>query len=214
MSPEHPNASNDPDETTPDEVVPEVDGETSSDDAEDLTELFETVELEAEDIDARLEAILEEVPDPVVDALRQRDEYLDDLRRLQAEFENYRKRVVRQSEEAADRATAAVLERILPALDALDLARAHAGEPSDDVAKLLLSALGQIASLLRDALGKDGLDRIDEVGVEFDPAVHDAVAHDAAEEGDEPGVIVAEVLRPGYRLKGRVVRPAMVKVRG
>jgi molecular chaperone GrpE len=170
-------------------------------------------DIEADEIDARLEAILEEVPDPFADALRQRDEYLDDLRRLQAEFENYRKRVARQSDEVTDRATAAVLERILPALDALDLARDHAGEPVDETAKQLASALAQISSLLRDALAKDGLDRIDEVGVEFDPAIHDAVAHEPAED-DAHGVVVAQVLRAGYRLKGRVVRPAMVKVRG
>lgn len=170
-------------------------------------------DIEADEIDARLEAILEEVPDPFADALRQRDEYLDDLRRLQAEFENYRKRVARQSDEVTDRATAAVLERILPALDALDLARDHAGEPVGETAKQLASALAQISSLLRDALAKDGLDRIDEVGVEFDPAIHDAVAHEPAED-DAHGVVVAQVLRAGYRLKGRVVRPAMVKVRG
>ena len=170
--------------------------------------------VEGDDIDARLAAILEEAPDPVADALRQRDEYLDDLRRLQAEFENYRKRVARQADEATDRATAAVLERILPALDALDLAKDHAGEPVDATAQQLASALGQITSLLRDALAKDGLDRIDEVGVAFDPVIHDAVAHDQPTEGDSPGVVVAQVLRAGYRLKGRVVRPAMVKVRG
>lgn len=169
---------------------------------------------EADEIDERLEAILEEVPDPFADALRQRDEYLDDLRRLQAEFENYRKRVARQAEEATDRATAAVLERVLPALDALDLARDHAGEPVEETAKQLASALGQITSLLRDALAKDGLDRIDEVGVAFDPVIHDAVAHEPADGSDTQGVVVAEVLRAGYRLKGRVVRPAMVKVRG
>ncbi len=108
-------------------------------------------EVEGDDIDARLASILEEAPDPFADApdpfaeaLRQRDEYLDDLRRLQAEFENYRKRVARQADEATDRATAAVLERILPALDALDLAKDHSGEPVDATAQQLASALGQI----------------------------------------------------------------------
>jgi molecular chaperone GrpE len=167
-----------------------------------------------DDLDARLEAIFEEQADPLADALRQRDEYLDDLRRLQAEFDNYRKRMARQGEELTERAAAAVLERMLPVLDALDLARSHAGEPTDAVAAQLAEALGQIASLARDALAREGLERIDEVGVGFDPSVHDAVAHDPSEEGDEAGVVVAEVLRPGYRLKGRVVRPAMVRVRG
>jgi molecular chaperone GrpE len=169
---------------------------------------------EVDDLDARLEAIFEADTDPLADALRQRDEYLDDLRRLQAEFDNYRKRMMRQGEEVTDRAAAAVLERMLPVLDALDLARSHAGEPTDAVAAQLAEALGQISSLARDALAREGLERIDEVGIAFDPAVHDAVAHDSSEEGDEVGVVVAEVLRPGYRLKGRVVRPAMVRVRG
>lgn len=168
---------------------------------------------EADDLDARLEAIFDE-PDPLAEALRERDEYLDNLRRLQAEFDNYRKRVTRQSEELTERAAGAVLERMLPTLDALDLARTHAGEPTDPVAAQLAEALGQIATLARDALAKDGLDRIDEAGVEFDPLIHDAVAHDPADEGGPRGVIVAEVLRPGYRLKGRVVRPAMVRVKG
>lgn len=234
MSPDRSNSPNEPDEERADGAESANSGEASSDEAthdasrqessqeqhsggaieEELADLFGDSELEADEIDARLEAILEAAPDPLVDALRQRDEYLDDLRRLQAEFENYRKRVVRQSEEVADRATTAVLERLLPALDALDLARAHGEDATDEVARVLLAALGQISSLLRDALAKDGLDRIDETGVRFDPMVHDAVAHEPADDSDEPGVIVAEVLRPGYRLKGRVVRPAMVKVRG
>jgi molecular chaperone GrpE len=167
-----------------------------------------------DDLDARLEAIFVEEADPLSDALRERDEYLDDLRRLQAEFENYRKRMARQGEELTERAAAAVLERMLPVLDALDLARSHAGEPTDAVAVQLAEALGQISSLARDALAREGLDRIDEVGVVFDPSIHDAVAHDPSDDGEQVGVVVAEVLRPGYRLKGRVVRPAMVRVRG
>jgi molecular chaperone GrpE len=92
---------------------------------------------EVDDLDARLEAIFVEEADPLSDALRERDEYLDDLRRLQAEFENYRKRMARQGEELTERAAAAVLERMLPVLDALDLARSHAGEPTDAVAAQL-----------------------------------------------------------------------------
>jgi len=178
------------------------------------TESNESGSDEVDDLDARLDAIFVDEADPLSEALRERDEYLDDLRRLQAEFENYRKRTARQSEELTERAAAAVLERILPVLDALDLARSHAGEPADAVAAQLVSALGQISSLARDALAREGLERIDEVGVGFDPSIHDAVAHDPSDEGEQTGVVVAEVMRPGYRLKGRVVRPAMVRVRG
>src|SRR5271167_588873 len=121
-----------------------------------------------------------EVVDERSDVERQRDEYLDALQRLQADFENYRKRVARSSMDAADRA---------------------AGEAV---------ALDQARGLLLDALAKEGLERIDAVGVEFNPQVHDAVAH---VEGDD-GPVVDQVLRAGYRWKGSVLRPAMVKVRG
>jgi molecular chaperone GrpE len=189
--------------------------EAVADGAEDLADAkSEPGPNEVDDLDERLEAIFVEEADPLTDALRERDEYLDNLRRLQAEFENYRKRMARQGEELTERAAAAVLERMLPVLDALDLARSHAGEPSDAVAAQLAEALGQISSLARDALAREGLDRIDDVGVAFDPSIHDAVAHDPSDDDEQVGVVVAEVLRPGYRLKGRVVRPAMVRVRG
>ena len=161
----------------------------------------------------------------------ERDEYLDALRRLQAEFDNYRKRTARQQGELLERATEGLLERLLPVLDAFDLALAH-GEASSEGSSGADAAFVQIAALLRDLLAKDGLERIDAVGVAFDPAVHDAVAHlpadaetvvtggeaaaegAAAPPGATPSTVVAEVLRAGYRLQGRVLRPAMVTVRG
>jgi molecular chaperone GrpE len=149
---------------------------------------------------------------------RERDEYLDALRRLQADFDNFRKRTVRQQSEALERAGEAVIERLLPVLDALDLALAHAGERSETGPGDLEPAFVQIGNLLRDALAKSGLERIDGTGVEFDPTVHDAVAHVAPEDGagggadGATGPVVVETLRAGYRLKDRVLRPAMVKV--
>ena len=142
------------------------------------------------------------------DTERERDEYLETLQRLQAEFENYRKRVARSSEEAAVRSAGAIVVTLLPVLDAFDLALAHFnGSETDEAA-----ALVQARSLLLDTLRKQGLERIDEVGVSFDPQVHDAVAHD---EGDGDGVqVVDDVLRAGYRWKGSVLRPAMVRVKG
>jgi molecular chaperone GrpE len=67
--------------------------------------------------------------------------------------------------------------------------------------------------MLLETLAKEGLERLDAPGVEFDPVVHDAVAHAPAADGEEAGVI-DEVLRSGYRWRGRVLRPAMVRVRG
>jgi molecular chaperone GrpE len=142
------------------------------------------------------------------EAERQRDEYLDALQRLQAEFENYRKRMTRATDDAATRAAGDIVVKLLPALDAFDYAQAHFADTDSDEAK----ALAQTRGLLLAALAKEGLERIDAADVPFDPQVHDAVAHD--ETDNVQGPIVEEVLRAGYRWKGVVLRPAMVKVLG
>jgi molecular chaperone GrpE len=154
----------------------------------------------------------------------ERQEYLEALQRLQAEFENYRKRTIRQQTDVLSRASEGVVTRLFPVLDALDLALTHVGE-EEATASHLKDALGQINALLRDTLNQEGLERIDACGVPFDPTIHDAVAHvpvgeeTAPDDGtgappDGGGPQVVEVMRAGYRLKGRVLRPAMVKVRG
>jgi molecular chaperone GrpE len=128
-----------------------------------------------------------------------RDEYLDSLRRLQADFENYKKRIARQQLDAKDRAAEELVTKLLPVLDTFDLALAHAEQGVEPVYRSLM-----------DVLVPAGLERIEPVGQPFDPNEHDAVLH---EDGDsEPEVI--EVMRAGYRWKGRVLRPAMVKVKG
>ena len=139
--------------------------------------------------------------DPVASVERERDEYLDALRRLQAEFENYKKRMVRQQTETLERASQALVERLLPVLDAVDLARSHG--TSED--------LEQVAGALLDVLAKEGLERIDPVGQPFDPTEQEAVQHEPGE-GDDP--VVATLFRAGWRWKGRVLRPAAVGVKG
>ncbi|MEY2470104.1 MAG: molecular chaperone GrpE [Actinomycetota bacterium] len=130
----------------------------------------------------------------------ERDEYLDALRRTQADFENYRKRMQREAADARDAGAAALAGKLIDVLDTVDLALAH--DPSDAVA--------QIATALVETLGKEGLERIDAFGTPFDPELHDAVLH---EEGDGPAEVI-EVLRSGWRWRDRVLRPAMVKVKG
>ena len=156
---------------------------------------------------------------------RERDEYLDMLRRVQADFENYKKRMVRQQTDLLERAAEGLVVRLLPVLDAFDLARTHLEGEGSPESKALLQA----ASLLSDTLAKEGLERLDDHGAPFDPTRHDAVEHqpadadadadsaddeDAAAAAAHKGPVVSEVLRPGYRYKGKVIRPAMVKVRG
>ena len=154
------------------------------------------------------EDVTTEIVDERTDVERQRDEYLDSLQRLQADFENYRKRMTRSSSDAAVRAVGDVIVKLLPVLDAFDLAQAHFANVTSDEA----AALVQSRALLLDTLVKEGLERIDTVDVAFDPQIHDAVAHI---EGDTEGEqLIDEVLRAGYLWKAAVLRPAMVRVKG
>jgi molecular chaperone GrpE len=154
------------------------------------------------------------VLDPLEAATTQRDEYLDSLRRLQAEFENYKKRVAKQQAEQVSRAAASLVDKLLPVLDALDLATDHVGDNESDEAKALIAASG----LLQGVLAKEGLERIDPVGQEFDPNAHEAVGQVPAPDGAGPAAsgepVVAQVMRAGYRWHGTMVRPAMVMVQG
>jgi molecular chaperone GrpE len=129
----------------------------------------------------------------------ERDDYLEALKRLQADFENYKKRIIKQQTEHLERAAEGLVEKLLPVLDTFDLAIAHGGE-----------GLEKVQGQLMAALEKEGLERVDAVGKPFDPNEHEAVAH---EEGDG-GPVVSDVMRTGYRFKGKLLRPAMVKVKG
>ncbi len=133
---------------------------------------------------------------------RERDDYLDQLRRVQADFENYRKRVIGQQADVVERAAESLVQQLLPVLDACDAAVQHGAE---DVAP--------VQNQLVDTLTKLGLERLDPDGDAFDPNFHGAVMHEPGD-GDEDGPVVADVLRTGYTWKGRVLRPAMVKVKG
>lgn len=142
--------------------------------------------------------------DDVEDVARQRDDYLDALRRMQADFENYRKRVGKQQTDAIDYATGRIVEDLLPVLDACEAGIEHGDEGVTAVFTALLGALEKV-----------GLTRLDPRGEEFDPNIHEAVLHEPGDEDDDvEGPVVADVMRPGYIWKGRVLRAAMVKVRG
>ncbi|MFT5531182.1 MAG: molecular chaperone GrpE [Candidatus Poriferisodalaceae bacterium] len=128
----------------------------------------------------------------------ERDEYLDSLQRLQADFENFRRRSQSDSEQRVAAGTGRIAEALLPVLDACSAAMGQGIEGVDP-----------IASALSLALGKEGLERIEAVGAPFDPNEHEAVLHEAGDGGEQ---VVVEELRPGFRWQGRVLRAAMVKV--
>lgn len=145
----------------------------------------------------------------LTEAEARRDEYLDDVRRARAEFENYRKRMLREAQQMRAAGTAELAGRLLDVLDDFDRTLDAAQQSSDEGLKKGVELVyGKLVEVLRAA----GLRRIDEAGVAFDPERHEAVQQVAADEPvDEP--VVDEVLRPGYEMAGRVIRAAMVAVR-
>lgn len=138
----------------------------------------------------------------------ERDGYLEDLQRLKAEFENYRKRILREQTEVVSRASAGLVAALLNVVDNFDLAVAAAEETRDF--DKMLRGVEMVYGELKEVLGAEGLQPIDAKGKPFDPTLHEAALEVPGEEDGQP--VVAEVLRPGYMFKGRVLRPAMVKV--
>jgi len=166
----------------------------------------EVLDLEAlADADPRSKA---ELLGELVVAENKRDEYLDDLRRSHADFENYRRRVLREGAAQRDAGKADIAAPLLEVLDDLDRTLAAADDSSD---KDLAKGVALVASKVTTTLTRVGLERIEATGVPFDPNVHEAVQQQPADEPtDEP--VVVQVLRPGYRLGQRTLRPAMVVV--
>ena len=138
-------------------------------------------------------------PVDVAAVVAERDQYKDTAMRLQADFENFRKRSTAQAAGDVDRATGRLAEAFLPVLDAAEAA--YVQHP-DEVGPLLNALLVELKKL--------GLEALDLELQPFDPEVAEAVAHEPGDGGD---VVVAEVLRSGYRWKGRTLRPAMVRTK-
>ena len=152
----------------------------------------------------------QEAEESLEDRLRaleaERDEYLNDLQRVAAEFENYRKRAVREQADFAKRAAERLVKELLPVLD--DLERALEAAAAHEEAKLE-EGVQLVQRALAGSLKREGLIEIAADGP-FDPHVHEALLSRPAEDA-EPGTVL-EVLQKGYRLGDRVLRPARVIV--
>jgi molecular chaperone GrpE len=135
------------------------------------------------------------------------DQYREHLQRLQAEFDNYRKRVLREQTTTVEQAAQPVFRRLLEVLDDFDLALMHAQDRPDF--DRFLHGVELVYAKLLDTLRAEGLERMEVQGKPFDPETQEALMQTGEGEG-EP--VVADVLRPGYTLKGRVLRPAGVRV--
>lgn len=162
----------------------------------------DVVELAAEEVAA------DAVESDLDVAAREAAEYRDHLLRLQAEFDNYRKRVQKEQAQLVEFGAVPVVRTLLEVIDDFELAlMAAQSQPDFDV---FLRGVELVYAKLLDSLSAAGVERMEPLGTPFDPELHEALMQEG--EGDaEP--VVADVLRPGYTMRGRVVRPAGVKVR-
>ena len=146
-------------------------------------------------------------PDALADIKRERDAAQDRLLRLAAEFDNYRKRIDRERRDQTDAAVAAAVEDLLPVIDNLERAlNTPAGTDADSYRQGVELIHRQMLEILR----KRGVTPIESVGTDFDPQIHQAVAHESSTDHRE-GEVMEEFGR-GYKLGDRLLRPAMVKV--
>ncbi len=159
--------------------------------------------------------------DPVQDALRSAEErateaekkaaeYLEMAQRIKADYENYRKRMLKEQTHHLEIAAQGLIESLLPALDAFDLALGTLDQIRESH-PTIVKGIELVYAEMMGTLAKAGVSRIDEPGVRFDPHIHHALEHEGSrQEGDEEFVV--DVLRPGYKFKRHILRPAEVKV--
>ena len=163
-----------------------------------------------EDLGISLPADPDEARQVLVEALAtsqgEAASYLEDLKRVAADFENYRKRTQREMAENIERASQRVVTGLLPVLDSLDLALDH--EPDRPSEEKLLGGVRTTRDQLLAVLTGEGLEVIPSIAEVFDPTVHEAVSM----EGAGQALVVTGEMRRGYTLHGRVIRPAMVAV--
>ena len=154
------------------------------------------------------EATVDEWREALEIAVKQRDEYLDSLRRSQAEFQNFRRRNQTARSDGYQDGICEALTAVLPAIDNLEraLAAAKGAGESDQ----LVSGVEMTLNTLMDSMKRFGLEEIPALGEDFNPELHNAVMK---EPGDEPGKVL-EVFQKGYRVKDKIIRYAMVKVSG
>ncbi len=167
------------------------------------------IEAEREDV-AALSEQMKELARLLDDEKKRSEDYLIRLKYLQADFENYRKRVDREIRELEEFSTAGLVKKLIPVLDDLERAVETASKGGD---KGMLEGVSMVQKNLSSVLTSEGLEPVDPVGKPFDPALQESVDVVKPGPGDKrgPGTVVEEV-RKGYTFKGRVLRPSAVKV--
>ncbi len=189
---------------------PPGDGPAADAPEEDLVDAATAPASDAEVVDAEMDSDALRVA--LTEAVRQRDEYLDQAQRNRAEYLNLKRRSEEQLAAALDRGAERLLAQLLGVLDNLGYlvdAAAQESQTGDETA--LAKGVSMVSGELFDVLGATGLEAVPGDGAPFDPRVHEALlSEESAEPLDEP--VVTEILRRGWQFKGRVLRPASVKV--
>ena len=164
---------------------------------------------EAETTEGAAEAA--EPEDPRIAELRQQaEEYNNRYLRAQADFDNFRRRTLKEKEELAQYASMKLITQLLPVIDNFGRALQTGGEQTDS--QSFFKGVDMIYRQFSQVLEAEGLKAMDPVGQPFDPEMHQAIMQVESDEYEEG--IVVEVVQPGYWLKDKVIRPAMVKVSG
>jgi molecular chaperone GrpE len=193
---------NEPKRETEQEPVSE---ENSVNEAEEVLEADEVIEAEAE-IEIEPE---DDTPSSVQKELEEKlEETTNRMLRLQADYDNFRRRTQQEKESAAKYRSQSLAESLLPALDSFE--RGMKIDAQSEETKSLLEGMEIVYRQLMEALDKEGIEAVDAIGQPFDPKIHQAVMQ--VESEDYESNVVVEEMQKGYQLKGRIIRPAMVKV--
>lgn len=166
----------------------------------DLEEEFIQEETLAEDIGDNVKKLIKDYEQKL-------KESLDKFLRLQADFENYRKRVVKEKEDFRLFCLEDMMFQLLPVIDNFD--RAISSFKAGDLDKKYIEGLEMVYNIFLDILNKNGLTEIEAINCEFDPNYHHAVMQEETEKDDN---VIKEVFQKGYMLNSKVIRPCMVKV--
>lgn len=206
MRPEETEGTEEELETSRDEAGEPAGDEDASNEAEieEATERADSVEEQA----AEPEAPEADDDDPLAQAQRERDEYLDLARRSQADFENYRKRAAKEAVAAGQRAKSGLVRELLPVVDNLERALASAQDGEQHLAEGVRLVHSELIAVLE----RNGVEQFDPKGESFDPSYHEALST-RTDDGAGPGVVL-DVVEKGYRSNGTVLRPARVVVSG
>ena len=151
-------------------------------------------------------AVVDTAADALAELKAERDQLMDRLARLQAEFDNARKRQEREKQEFRDYATGSVVEQFLPVIDNFSLALAMRMASAEQ----LRSGVDLIVKQMDETLRQLNVQAVPTIGQQFDPRVHEALG--SVERDDLPDHSVAEEIRKGYRIRERLLRPAMVRI--